>query len=134
MIWSELNEYIEASYDVDYLEKIFINGDGASWIRSGKKYIEKSRLVLDRFHMHKYIIAATSHLNDSVEDARSEIYSAIHKKCKWMAEGTFDKIIRVTESESKQRAVEASKKYILGNWSGIMEQISNKTATYLVGN
>ena len=126
--WNKINNYIEASYDVDYLEKVFINGDGAAWIRSGKKYIEKSRFVLDRFHMHKYIIAATSHLNDSAEDARSEIYSAIHKKCKWMAEGTFDKIIRITESESKQRAVEASKKYILGNWSGIMEQISNKAA------
>lgn len=29
--------------------------------------------------MHKYIIAATSHLADSAEDARSEIYREIHK-------------------------------------------------------
>lgn len=29
--------------------------------------------------MHKYIIAATSHLADSAEDAISEIYRAIHK-------------------------------------------------------
>lgn len=126
-LWSKINGYIEASYDMDYLEKVFINGDGAAWIRSGRKYIEKSKFVLDKFHMHKYIIAATSHLKDSAEDARGEIYRAIHKRVKWMAEGVFDKIIEVTESESKQRAVEASKKYILGNWSGIMEQISNKS-------
>lgn len=42
--------------------------------------------MLDRFHMHKYIIGATSHLLDSVEDARSDIYRAIYKKKKYKAE------------------------------------------------
>jgi hypothetical protein len=36
--------------------------------------------------MHKYIIAATSHLKDSVLDARSEIYRAVNGKRKWAAE------------------------------------------------
>jgi len=126
--WCNINKHIEASYDTEYLEKVFINGDGASWIKSGRKYIDKSRFVLDKFHMHKYIIAATSHLKDSAEDVRSEIYRAIRKKVKWMAEGIFDKIINVTKSESKRRAVEASKQYIIGNWTGIMEQMSNKDA------
>ena len=73
--------------------------------------------------MHKYIKTATSHLEDSAEDARSEIYRAIHKKKKWMAEGVFDKILAVTESESKRKAVETSKAYILGNWTGILRSM-----------
>lgn len=41
--------------------------------------LPKAKFILDKFHMHKYIIAATSHLADSAEDAISEIYRAIHK-------------------------------------------------------
>ena len=125
-LWKEVSEYIEESYDVDALIKIYINGDGASWIKSGQKLLRKAKIVLDRFHMHKYIIGATSHLLDSVEDARSEIYRAIRKQKKGQAEEVFEKILEVTESESKAKTVEAAKTYILGNWPGIMQQVKDK--------
>ena len=82
--------------------------------------------MLDKYHMYEYIITATSHLKDSKADAIAEIYRAIHKKKKWMAEGAFDKILDATEEETKQRAVERSKSYILGNWSGIMLSMGDK--------
>lgn len=125
-LWDEIYRYIENSYDVDAIKRIDINGDGAAWIKSGTKYIRKSRFVLDKYHMHQYIITATSHLLDSAEDARSEIYRAIHKKQKSMAEETFDKILDVTETESKRRAVETAKAYILGNWTGILRAMTEK--------
>ena len=68
-LWREVFEFIKDSYDEDSLEKIYINGDGADWIRAGAGMHEKARFVLDRFHMHKYIISATSHLKDSAQDA-----------------------------------------------------------------
>ena len=43
--------------------------------------------------MSKYIIAATSHLKEDVEVARSELYKAIYKRQKWYAEKTFNEII-----------------------------------------
>ena len=125
-LWREVAEYIESSYDTDELVKIYINGDGAAWIKSGERVLDKAKFVLDRFHMHKYIIGATSHLLDSVEDARSEIYRAIHKKKKYQAEEAFEKILAVTEGESKRKTVEAAKAYILGNWSGIMQWVKDK--------
>jgi len=76
--------------------------------------------------MHKYIIGATSHLEDSVEDARSEIYRAIYKQKKWMAEEAFDKILTVTEKSGKIRTVNEAKTYILGNWAGIMQSVRDK--------
>ena len=76
--------------------------------------------------MHKYIIAATSHLEDSTDETRSETYRAIHKKKKWMTEGVFDKIISITEKDTKRKAVEKAKEYILGNWSGIMLSMKSK--------
>ena len=113
-------DYLDEAYDLDAVDRIYINGDGAAWIRTGEKIIPKSKFALDKYHIHKYIIAATSHLEDTAEDARSEIYRAIHKKKKWMAEGVFDRIIGITDKETKRKAVEQAKAYILGNWSGIM--------------
>jgi hypothetical protein len=125
-LWQEVFEFIESSYDEAVLEKIYINGDGAEWIKSGARMHAKAHFILDRFHMHKYIISATSHLKDSVQDARSEIYRAINGKRKWAAEEAFDKILNVTESETRRRAVESAKNYILGNWTGIMESLKAK--------
>ena len=119
-LWTEVLEYLDEAYDLDAVERIYINGDGAAWIRTGEKIIPQSKYALDKYHMHKYIIAATSHLEDSAEDARGEIYRAIHRKKKWMAEGAFDRIIGITDKETKRKAVEQAKAYILGNWSGIM--------------
>ncbi|MFR5619202.1 MAG: UPF0236 family transposase-like protein [Clostridium sp.] len=64
-LWQEVFDFITESYDEEVLEKIYINGDGADWIRTGAGMHAKARFVLDRFHMHKYIISATSHLKDS---------------------------------------------------------------------
>lgn len=125
-LWKEVSDYIDASYDIEALKQIYVNGDGAGWIKSGAKQLTKGKFVLDKFHMHKYIIAATSHLLDSTEDARSSLYRSIHKKKKHMAEEIFDKILRVTEEESKRKVVESAKTYILSNWGGMMEQVKNK--------
>lgn len=119
-------DYLNEAYDMDAVERIYINGDRAAWIRTGEKIIPKSRSALDKYHMHKYIMAATSHLEDSAEDARSEIYRAVHRKKKWMAEGIFDRLIGMTEKETKRKAVEQAKAYILGNWSGIMFSMKSK--------
>ena len=125
-IWDEVYRYIDSAYDVDHIEKIYINGDGAAWIKAGAGRMAKAKFVLDKYHMYEYIVVATSHLKDSKQDAISEIYRAIHKKKKWMAEAVFDKILMVTEDESKQKAVERSKNYILGNWAGILLSIGDK--------
>ena len=125
-LWKEVLDYLEQAYDMEKVEKIYINGDGAPWIRTGEKIIPKSRFALDKYHMHKYIIAATSHLEDSADDARSDIYRAIHKKKKWLAQETFDKIIAVTDKDTKRKAVEQAKAYIMKNWSGIILSMKSK--------
>ena len=124
--WGEIREYIETSYDMEALEKIYLNGDGAAWIKSGQKYLEKAKFVLDRYHMHKYITGATSHLKDSAQDARNELYRAIHGKRKKEAGEVFEKILAATEGETKKDTVETAKKYILSNWPGIMQWVRDK--------
>lgn len=127
-LWTEVLDYINEAYDMECIERIYVNGDGAPWIRAGEKVIPKSKFSLDKYHMHKYIISATSHLEDSAEDARSDIYRSIHKKKKHMAEGVFNQILAVTEKETKYKEVERAKAYILGNRSGIMLSMKSQDA------
>lgn len=124
--WTEVSDYIESAYDTEKIKHIYINGDGAAWIKAGAGVLPKARFVLDKFHMHKYITAATSHLLDSAQEAGSEIYRAIHKTGKKACEEAFDRILSVTESETKKKAVERSKGYILSNWTGIQLSMKGK--------
>lgn len=125
-LWKEVCDYISGNYEEEVLERIYVNGDGAEWIKTGARVHAKAKFVLDRYHMHKYIMAATSHLGDSAQDARSGIWRAINGKRKKEAEEVFDRIIDVTETESKKKAVETSKGYILGHSSAIMNGVRNR--------
>ncbi len=52
-LWKEVYDYIEAAYDEETLERIYVNGDGAEWIKTGAKTHRKAKFVLDKYHMHK---------------------------------------------------------------------------------
>ena len=60
-LWEEVLSYIDDSYDMDYIETIFLAGDGANWIKNGLKEIPKTKYILDRYHLNKYVIMATGH-------------------------------------------------------------------------
>ena len=124
-LWSEVEGFIQRNYDTDQLKAVYINGDGANWIKSGEEYITHGRFVLDKYHMHKYIIKATGHLKDNVQNARSDLYHAIAKKDKDLVIAVFDAISNAS-AEDKQDAVNDSRGYILGNWAGIKRQVRSK--------
>ena len=52
-LWTEVLDYLNEAYDMDAVDRIYINGDGAAWIRTGEKIIPKSKFALDKYHMHK---------------------------------------------------------------------------------
>ena len=50
--------------------------------KAGYKGLSDITFVLDEFHLSKYIGKLTSHMNDSEEDAREEVYECIRKNTK----------------------------------------------------
>ena len=54
-LWEKVDFYIRQHYDYDVLKCVYINSDGAGWIRAADNYVGKSKLVADRFHLMKYI-------------------------------------------------------------------------------
>lgn len=116
-LWLEVAQYIDKQYNMDYVETIYISGDGASWIQTGLDWIPKSRFVLDNYHLKKYMITATAHLKD--ENIYQELKDALDYPDKDMAKEVFNKILKLTESKSKKKAVRDARRYILNNWDGI---------------
>lgn len=45
-LWMEVATYIDEAYDLDLVEKIYIAGDGARWIKTGTEIIKDSKYVL----------------------------------------------------------------------------------------
>lgn len=116
-LWLQVAQYISEQYDEDKIETVYISGDGASWIKQGLNWIVKSRFVLDNYHLNKYIKVATAHINDEA------IYQGLKDALDWsdkeMAYRVFDRILELTENETKIAAVKDVRKYIMNNWAGI---------------
>ena len=118
-LWEEVRDYIYSMYDWESLETIYIAGDGAGWIKTGCEVLEKGKFVLDRFHMGKYIQRSVSHLLDSAEEVKEEIYEAIGKGDQREVREIYKRIRKVTEKASKEKEVEESLGYLMNNWEGI---------------
>lgn len=54
-IWFKVAEYINKTYDINYLERTIVSGDGATWIKKGIEYVPKSLYVSDEYHVLKYV-------------------------------------------------------------------------------
>jgi hypothetical protein len=122
--WEQVREYIEQNYDTEVLERVYIAGDGAAWIKIGTEVLENSRFVLDKFHMMKYINTSVTHLLDSAADVKSEIWECINGADKKGLKEIYEKILNVTELGNKYDEVEKARRYLLDHWDGIKIRIT----------
>jgi len=118
-LWRQVSDYIEMMYDTAYLERVYIAGDGGGWIKAGCAVLEKSRFVLDKYHMMKYVSSSVTHLMDSADDAKGEIWEALNGAKKKELKKVYQKILNVTEHGRKREEVKGALKYFLNNWAGI---------------
>lgn len=117
-LWDEIYEYLDSHYDLSKVKKIYLNADGGAWIKTGAKRINGIELVLDEFHIQKYLMKLTSHMLDSTDDARKELITAIKN-------GKKKEFIEVTERlkdalktpEIGEKRIDNAKDYFLNNWN-----------------
>ena len=89
-LWTEVWAYIQANYDVEKIQRIFITGDGAGWIKSGVKVIEKSRFIADRFHTSKYINQICTSVGEAEKDLKALLYRGINGRRWDLVEAAID--------------------------------------------
>lgn len=71
-LFREAYEYIRNNYDLNELKRIYVQGDGANWIKAGLNTLPNSRYVLDKYHMNQQIkkcAGTDEELRDRLGDA-----------------------------------------------------------------
>ena len=113
--WLKVANYIYDRYDIDYLKRIYIHGDGALWIKTGQEWLPKSKMVLDKYHLNKAILKATA----GQEQYRKSIYRRIYEGnwfefCKLITE-----LNHGVQSPKKRERIHEFRTYIKNNWEAI---------------
>lgn len=117
-LWLDVANYLEETYDMEKVKTVYLSGDGASWIKEGTHWIPKSKYVLDRFHLAKYIRAATAHM----DYVRVPLTKYIRKGMKRAVADLFRVMLQETPSEAKKESIRMARTYIWNNWDGIQRQ------------
>lgn len=119
-LWLEVANYIDTHYDIDYLETVYLCGDGANWIKQGLSWINKSVFVLDKFHLKKYLQKSIAHLGEQAEIMKQMIEDEIAFEDKAAINEIYKKLKELAESDSKKEEIESARRYIINNWKGII--------------
>ena len=125
-LWKNVQEYIDRNYDREYLERVFVSGDGAPWIKSGADYLEKALFCADKYHLMKYINQAAAQIPDEKESVKEELWHLLYSK-KRKARERFDAYTNQMMYRAKNPdKVEALRIYVLGNWAAVRRTLRNK--------
>lgn len=123
-LWETVDAYIQKHYDQDALKCVYINSDGAGWIRAATTYVGKSKLVADRFHLMKYINRVARYTLDEEAITKGRFYKYIYKNKLLAAKKLLTRI--QNHCEGSAGAVEECRKYLTGNWEYIQRAFHDK--------
>ena len=115
-LWFEVLDYLDEHYDLEATEKIFISGDGASWIKKGLEIIPESVFVLDRFHLEKYLQEGLSRYPSTYLEVRRAIERGDKEKVKILLKN----VQKATPEEKEVKKLQVLKRYLMNNWEGII--------------
>jgi hypothetical protein len=119
--WIEVCDYIEAHYELESIESIYLSGDGASWIQVGKEHIPGVIFILDKFHLAKYILRATAH----VPELKMPIYQEIQKLNQQAVLDHLQGALKLAEKPQRQKRIQDTITYIKNNWDGIESSVNH---------
>lgn len=113
--WERVWDEVDTRYEMDKIEKMYVMGDGAAWIRGAFDVFPKATFVLDRFHLMKYVKKAVGPNKEYGKNLRSALQFGNREK-------TYEVLSQVMEeaaTDSRKNAIAAAWKYIDNQWDGI---------------
>ena len=109
---------------------MFIQGDGATWIKIGTEWVPKSIYVLDEFHMTKAINGIVGRVTKENKKEKVQSKKRIYKAIKRLKFEEFKDICYEILSEEMEQTLRERKEklmeYILNNIEGITNLYENK--------
>ena len=84
-------------------------------------------MVLDEFHLRKYITAMTRHLLDGAADAKAELIRMIREGAEEEFRKQCREILSCARTEGEKVRVLQGKNYILQNWGAAKTRFIERT-------
>lgn len=129
-LWEEVMTYIENTYDTEYLEKVYISGDGANWIKTGLEWIVKSIYVLDEFHIKKAVNGIVGRITKANKEEKEKQKKNLRTSLRRLNFVKFKEQCYEILSEEMEKTTRDRKEYlmnyILNNAEGIKNLYRNK--------
>jgi hypothetical protein len=125
-LWDEVWNYLDRTYDLSKVKKVYLSADGGSWIKAGKKRLQGLVYALDEFHLQKYLIKMTNHMLDSAEDARKVLSKSIEEDTKEEFLSYVDMLEWYAKTDTEKVRIAEGAKYILDNWSAAKIRLTNR--------
>ena len=126
VLYQEVYESIDGNYDLDSIEKIYVYGDGAPWIRGLAEYLG-AVFLLDKYHINKCITESLAFC----PELRIELLQAVRAFDLKAVKSVLSKARKAAMTESERQRVAQCRRYLVGNWDGIIAW--KEEAPYVIG-
>lgn len=114
-LWLDVCNYLDERYELEGVERIFVAGDGAPWIRAGARMLPKASFVLDKFHLKKAITAAVG----ANFGRQNSIWAGIRRGERQAIDAVLKEALGEVETVTRRQAILDCRRYIRTNWDGI---------------
>lgn len=121
-LWKTVEGFVGEAYDTEKIEKIWVHGDGGSWIKNGMDNFRQTIHVMDGYHLRKEIrkiAKAYPKRNVSVV-----IENALRNDDRKRADRFLQDIMTSEEDEDSLDAVKSFGTYLFGHWEEIRRRIT----------
>ena len=116
-LWEEALTQIEKRYDISQA-RVYLHGDGASWIHTGVEYLPNCVLVLDRYHKNKALRQALCLLEEKSKKVyREKIFQAWRSGDKERFQSLSAEI--VSHGDNERNVVAKQLKYLSNHFEAI---------------
>jgi len=102
--WERVWDEVDAMYEIDKIEKMYVMGDGVAWIRAAFDVFPKVTFVLDRFQLMKYVKKVTGANKENGEALRRALQFGNQKK----TEEIMSQVMEEALTESRKSAIAAA--------------------------
>jgi hypothetical protein len=119
-LWKAVEGYIDSTYNMDYLQTIYVHADGGRWIKGKLDNFGQTIHIMDGFHVMKYLKKLSSAFPK--KNPKASIFAQIKKNDRKAADRYFQEMLDETEGDirkNRQKTVQDVGRFIMNNWEEI---------------
>lgn len=118
--WETVGGYISQAYEENQIERIYLHGDGAPWIKQGMEELADCHYVMDGFHFEKHLKQATAAFPK--QNYRHRIRQAVQEKSLEKVTSLIREMLSLCKGPKQEKRVRKFLRYVVNNWDGIVRR------------